>query len=447
MAIDTSIYQLAGRGVKSVADFDNEAAQAQQNKLAQVLNGYKVTEAQNAIDDRQRGLDASNTMARLLAGSKNPDDVATGLAKEGYDKEALAYRKQLQDQAETAAKIGHLGAQTGKISAETIGLHLQQRRDELGKVNDPQGAEAWVTANYTIPELKPLADRSGVTMEQALANIPKDPVKFNEWKNRNGLTTEQLIKLTTPDANTVLTANTSRANTQDNNATTQRGQNMTAGTAAAGRAEPKGQVIQTDSGVMLVDPRTGVARPVTAGGEPLRPKLRQIPAAISKAVLENNATLRTVTRALEELDVYPDAFGAKNYLGDSIRQRSDPKGIAARAYTADIGSLLIHDRSGAAVTASETPRLKPFIPSVIDAPDTIKKKLMRFKEEYEAINRDIAETYSTGQGYRAGGGTENTPPAATKPFNYQGQTINATLAPDGKYYIKQPNGRYAEVTQ
>jgi hypothetical protein len=46
----------------------------------------------------------------------------------------------------------------------------------------------------------------------------------------------------------------------------------------------------------------------------------------------------------------------------------------------------------------------PFIPSATDAPETIKKKLMRFKEEYQAINSDINSVYSREQGYRASGG-------------------------------------------
>jgi hypothetical protein len=202
-----------------------------------------------------------------------------------------------------------------------------------------------------------------------------------------------------------------------------------AASAAAGRAQseraslradarsresnvaPKGQVVQTDQGVMLVDPRTGTARPVTAGGEALQPKMKSLPAPIQKALLENDAALRKVDSALTELKAYPEGVGLKNYMGDIVRQRTDPKGVRVRALIADIGSLKIHDRSGAAVTASETPRLKPFIPASTDDDATIEKKLGLFKEEYNQIQDDIAATYTREQGYRA--------PAPRKPAGKQ----------------------------
>lgn len=167
------------------------------------------------------------------------------------------------------------------------------------------------------------------------------------------------------------------------------------------RLEPRGQVVQTDEGMMLVDPRGATARPIIgADGVPVAPKMRPIPAPIQKALLENDAALRKVESALEAVAKYPEGLGVKNYLGDGIRQRSDPDGVNVRALVADIGSLKIHDRSGAAVTASETPRLKPFIPAATDDPVTVEKKLRLFQKEYQEIQEDINGTYTREQGYR-----------------------------------------------
>jgi hypothetical protein len=127
---------------------------------------------------------------------------------------------------------------------------------------------------------------------------------------------------------------------------------------------------------------------------------RVIPSPIVKAYTENSTALRKLDSALAEVDKYPDAFGLQNMRGDAISQRVDPKGVTARALIADIGSLKIHDRSGAAVTAAETPRLLPFIPNVNDNPATIKKKLGLFKKEYEAIQSDMGSIYSPEQGYK-----------------------------------------------
>ena len=66
----------------------------------------------------------------------------------------------------------------------------------------------------------------------------------------------------------------------------------------------------------------------------------------------------------------------------------------------DIGSLVLHDRSGAAVTASETPRLLPFIPLPTDDKDTARRKLVRFKQIYEQEQQAYLDTYSKDQGYK-----------------------------------------------
>jgi len=165
--------------------------------------------------------------------------------------------------------------------------------------------------------------------------------------------------------------------------------------------QARGTVVQSDAGPLVVNTRTGVGAPVIGpNGQAVGPKLRDVPGTVRKTLFENDAALRKVDDALAAVKKYPEALGVSNYLGDTIRQRTDPDGVNARALVADIGSLKIHDRSGAAVTASETPRLKPFIPSATDDEATVNKKLNLFKQEYTAIQQDIRETYSREQGYR-----------------------------------------------
>lgn len=94
--IDSSIYQLAGRGVKSVADYDNEAAQAQQNKLSLMMGGMKMDEA-------KRGIAGENALAKLIAGGASGADVATGLASQGFGSKAMDYTKQQGEQAKQKA--------------------------------------------------------------------------------------------------------------------------------------------------------------------------------------------------------------------------------------------------------------------------------------------------------------------------------------------------------
>lgn len=131
---------------------------------------------------------------------------------------------------------------------------------------------------------------------------------------------------------------------------------------------------------------------------------KEIPATMQSAMLGNVSGLRKVEDALSAVTAAPDATGVTAGLlnmlpGDTVNMVM-PGGADARARLADIGSLVIHDRSGAAVTAAEFPRLKPFVPSPSDAPETVKMKLEKFRTEYLDILRDQAATYGPDTGYQ-----------------------------------------------
>lgn len=145
---------------------------------------------------------------------------------------------------------------------------------------------------------------------------------------------------------------------------------------------------------------------------------RNVPAPVLQAMATNEGNLRRAQTALDLLEgkdvkmAGPDgkeitlkgdksATGLKGYLPDALLQRTDKQGIDARAVMGDLGSMVIHDRSGAAVTAAEFPRLRPFIPLTSDDPETAKKKLRRFVAEYHAINAELKGMFSEDQGYRA----------------------------------------------
>lgn len=127
------------------------------------------------------------------------------------------------------------------------------------------------------------------------------------------------------------------------------------------------------------------------------------PGNVVTGMLENAAALRKVDDTLAALAA-PEARNSTGIVPGMtpgfILDRADPEGVRARALIADISSLKIHDRSGAAVTAAEFPRLRPFIPQVGDNAETIRTKLENFRREYDAILRDTYETYGPSNGYR-----------------------------------------------
>lgn len=128
--------------------------------------------------------------------------------------------------------------------------------------------------------------------------------------------------------------------------------------------------------------------------------LKPVPAAIQSSLLGNKSTIRQIDEAIAAIQSNPRALGLHNLGGDAFTQRADPNGIDVRAKVANIGSQIIHDRSGAAVTAAETPRLKPFVPSAIDTPDAAIKKLMALRQQAVNATTGIELAYGEDSGYR-----------------------------------------------
>ena len=158
---------------------------------------------------------------------------------------------------------------------------------------------------------------------------------------------------------------------------------------------------QQASAAPTVAPQTNLP---TAGGG-IQEGTKPIPQAMQTAMMSNADGVGKIDRALAKVDAAPGAFGAVagalNMVPGGLQDRYAPQSsVEARAAIADIGSLVLHDRSGAAVTASEFPRLQPFIPSVSDSPETVKTKLRRFRQEYLAELRNQYDVFGPSQGFK-----------------------------------------------
>jgi hypothetical protein len=137
-------------------------------------------------------------------------------------------------------------------------------------------------------------------------------------------------------------------------------------------------------------------------------------ASLKKAIATNGTNVSVIDRALQQLKAYPDAVGAKRLIGDFLNQRVDPAGVKARASLANISSLIIHDRSGAAVTAAEFPRLKPFIPTVDDPYDSVVDKLTELRRAIDVETALLEEQLGVTETPAPvrGDGPRTQPPAA-----------------------------------
>lgn len=85
---------------------------------------------------------------------------------------------------------------------------------------------------------------------------------------------------------------------------------------------------------------------------------------------------------------------------------------------------MIHDRSGAAVTISEFPRLRPFIPNSKDSPAKAAAKLEELEREIRSITDDMA-TYYTAQGFAIPGDNQTPPPTTDARTTGAGKIMSA----------------------
>lgn len=129
-------------------------------------------------------------------------------------------------------------------------------------------------------------------------------------------------------------------------------------------------------------------------------KFKDIPQKQIDAQTENFSAIKKIDDAIKSIQENPGALGAQNYLGTTIQQIADKKGIGTRAQVSEIGQTKINDISGAGVPLSERPIFAPFIPSVTDGADAAIKKLQVQKQNIQRIEDERLKSYSPEQGYK-----------------------------------------------
>ena len=381
--------------------------QLQQGQQANALNQMKMEEMQAATAERNalRGLDPASADYENQLFRVNPTM-------------GIAYRKEA---ATAAAQQATQQAQ----KAQALKTNLENHRSFLVGVNDQPSYDAWRTLTaQNIPELAsilpaqfsaevkdsllkkaddvskqlttPTLISNLARLQKELAALPPgDPMRKTYI---DAIAKESQFAPTAPPAISPL------ARYQAEMAALPPGDSRRAEYAAmirkeinfapsnAGQGKPPAGYRYDSSGENL--------EVIPGGPADKQEKLKPIPPQINTAIITNQQSIKKLDDALKLLKDYPDAVGIKGGLPQSIVNRIDEKGIPVRAAIADIGSLVLHDRSGAAVTASEEPRLLPFIPTPSDTSKSAKEKLERMRK-YAIEQQDALKgTYSEDQGYR-----------------------------------------------
>lgn len=341
--------------------------------LQQYGNALQMQRLQDA-DARENA--GRNALRKFYGAGSRAEDLGA-LAQEAPDAYAAEVKRQ-QELAKDKASTDRDATAAAKARAESAAAQLSNIGNMLGTVRDQASYEA--VYQQALRTYGP----------EAMAQIPPqyDPQTVAAIRNSS-------LSLAQEITNRLQARN---AAVGERNAATAEGR------LQIERDAPKGVVVQTPDGPMVVDPRAASARPVVGpNGQQVRPAAPKMPQAVVSAVAENRATLKNIDDALATLET-PEGENATGLLkgmayavpgGENLVNYFDQGGLATRALVANIGSKVIHDRSGAAVTISEMPRLAPFIPQIGDPKPVVKQKLEMMRRNIAQIDADYSTAYGT----------------------------------------------------
>jgi hypothetical protein len=191
MAIDPSII-LSGRPpvpVQTPDPLENYAKimgvknAMQQGQLGQL----QLSQAEKAARDEEAYGEA------FKATGGNFDKLLPELANRGLPKQYLDVQQKILGNKEKESVIGKNTADASLTQQKVIGEVVTRGRDQLATINDPRTAAAWTAAQFNDPIMGPILKSQGATPEQKIAEIPTDPVKFQEWKTTHILNAEKLV--------------------------------------------------------------------------------------------------------------------------------------------------------------------------------------------------------------------------------------------------------------
>ena len=436
MPIDTSIY-----GNIRPIQIDNPL-----NNYAQIA-GIQNAQNQNRLADIQyrQALKAEEddaaTREAISAAGGDYSAARNALMSRGLYKPAMAIDKQNLDTRKTQAEITEKDlAAAGKryetwssamaplinkpnLSHDDI-LAVGTQLERAGVIQPGWKADVPMNALQLPDYVKGVAMRAEQGRKAVEMMLPKVQMVDNNgtitpW-NTNTMAgpvgalsgAQPVTKVATPGE--VLTDTRTRSEGAANRGVTIRGQNM-----ADARA---GQTYDAERG-LVVDTRSGTAKPVMAGGAPLGGKLSE---SAKKELQAIDAQANTIDKALESVKAAPKAFGMARGLATMAgtvpealaNSASSDANIQARSFVYNVVSKVINERAGAAQSAQELARLRAFLPAEVDDAEVIKSKLQGFKK-YLAEQRKAYETTPTAKPAQAGATQAGAPKAGDVDGGYR----------------------------
>ncbi len=252
--VDTGIYQNLLRPVKSVQEYDQDAQQAEGNKLGLLLQ-------RGQYDAQQRGVAEDNAFRNAL--SSGADDRALMAAS---PTRALAFQ-------EGRAKIAKEQALTTKATSEAKKTDWESAVAKQAHIAQLASS---ATDQTSWTQARKIAEMLGADVSQVPEQF--DPATAKQFGSM-AMTQAQRLDQAHKEATLAETARNNKAQNgiAARNASTAEGQlGVSRQRLTLDQQAPKGQY-DAERGV-LIDPRTGEAKPVTMGGQPLAPRAKAVAA-------------------------------------------------------------------------------------------------------------------------------------------------------------------------
>ena len=432
MPLNPSLYLEFARGVKGPSDYARENADIEGLRQRNALQGLAIQQGQraNAEADRVAGEQAGarNALAAMAPGAtyqQRADALRAQGTQTGYAM-ADALDKAGLERDKTASDIA-----SKRSEAQTRDYALQRKRREhvlggLSQFNQPEDAVDWLTQSVVDGKL---GMREVTDM---IRRMEKDPAKFPAWRDQTIMalqSPEDQAGFVRPDANAVLGAKTSAANTAATNA-------RQAADAAAGRAV-------TMRGQDKTDARQ---REATAATRDNTAAIRGEKAAERKAAAEEKAVTKFATdlqkdnipeieAAIQGAEAIFAWYTKDGKLGDvpGVGRVTNTlpdwavssEGADVRESLSALANIVLSARSGAAVTDQELRRLTRELSlsagrSAEDAQRAFAKFRARFEKVKEnlgaGVSDEVKAEYESRGGIRiprknSGGAPASTPPS------------------------------------
>jgi hypothetical protein len=331
MAIDTSIYGLAGK-VKSVADYDREALLADEARQQQQMTAMQIMAGQQKQQEYVRGVQRADAL-RQLAGRWKADTTdeqrIVDLKNSGFAAEADAAEKAFLERQKAGADVSAKKATTTKQEIDNqitrMGTIINVISGAKDQASYSQGRALLAQNGFDVSQVPEQFDPAYVSAagQQALTALQRMQEErqrlADEERKRSNLVNEKTAA--------------------GNLAVAQGNLGVARDRLKFDQTQPKGQIIETADGFMVADPRAGTAAPVTAGGVPVKSKAAG--AAQTQKVQEANEAIQLINQA------EPLLKGATGgYIGsavDTIAQAfsiATPGAIKAQQLKAIEGALV-----------------------------------------------------------------------------------------------------------